>query len=218
MLLARQRVHAHASVSRTLRCHTRLNAPVQWVEDNVERHVNRLVMVDVVRVVRRLPQTLTHTRVGATVWYGDGTKISRTRVSAATVFHEDCPDPRSHAFRSNSVVWTSRSSAAPWPSRLSELYCADTHGAVSLRRLSRVSTARVSEKQLRMDIEVQRRTLLLKALTASQGFAYREVTERVIVAVVMVTRPAVWQRRASCPRSTSLFPQRATSTSSLWTT
>ena len=39
---------------------------------------------------------------------------------------------------------------------------------------------------------------LLKALTASQGFAYREATKRVIVAVVMVTRPAVWQRRASC--------------------
>ena len=34
-----------------------------------------------------------------------------------------------------------------------------------------MSTARVSEKQLRMDIEVQRHTLLLKALTVSQGFA-----------------------------------------------
>ena len=52
-------------------------------------------------VVRRLPPTLAHTRFGA------------------TVFHGDCPHPRSHAFWSNSVVWTSRSSAAPWPSRLS---------------------------------------------------------------------------------------------------
>ena len=32
-------------------------------------------------VVRRLPQTLAHTRVGATVLYGDGIKLSRTRVS-----------------------------------------------------------------------------------------------------------------------------------------
>ena len=32
-------------------------------------------------VVRRLPPTLAHTRVGATVLYGDGTKLSRTRVS-----------------------------------------------------------------------------------------------------------------------------------------
>ena len=32
-------------------------------------------------VVRRLPQTLAHTRVGATVLHGDGTKLSRARVS-----------------------------------------------------------------------------------------------------------------------------------------
>ena len=29
-------------------CHMRLNAPVQWLEDNIKRHVNKLVIVDAV--------------------------------------------------------------------------------------------------------------------------------------------------------------------------
>ena len=90
-------------------------------------------------VVRRLPQTLAHTRVGATVLYGDGTKLSRTRVSeqkcflavsrvGATVPHSGPQGCQSSArssqclqlaFRRNSVAWTSRSSAALCCSRLS---------------------------------------------------------------------------------------------------
>ena len=79
----------------------------------------RMIIPFVIRinsVVRRSPQTLANTRVGATVLYG----------------HQG---PVPHPGNRGCQCWVNR-----------EL---------------RVSTARVSEKQRRVDIEVQRRTLLL---------------------------------------------------------
>ena len=93
----------------------------------------------------------------------------------------------------------------------------DTRSCVSLRRLSRISHMfHITLFHVRL-VSGSHLSVAQCSHGKSGLCVPREATKRVIVAVVMVTRPAVWQRRASCLRSTSLFPQRATSTSSLWT-